>query len=114
MRKFVSLVKKEWHEYKLWAFLMLFAGVFFIGILPTFADRLPNSRLAQDDVRLAVLFTAVGGLCFTASIQFIVSLRKDIRIKEIWLHNSSNILTLIGAKVCFAICWGTVMSLFMV
>ena len=38
MRKFVSLVKKEWHEYKLWAFLMLFAGVFFIGILPTFAD----------------------------------------------------------------------------
>ena len=111
MGKFVSLVKKEWHEYKLWAFLMLFTGVFFIGILPTFADRLPNWRLAQDDVRLAILFVAVGGLYFTASIQFIISLRKDIRIKEIWLHNSKNILTLIGAKFCFTICWGTVISI---
>ncbi len=111
MRKFVSLVKKEWHEYKLWAFLMLFAGVFFIGILPTFADRLPNWRLAQDDVRLAVLFMGMGGLCFIANIQFIVSLRKDIKIKEIWLHNSRNILTLIGAKSCFSICWGTVISI---
>lgn len=110
MRKFASLVKKEWHEYKLWAFLMLFVGVFFIGILPTFADRLPNWRLAQDDVRLAILFVAVGGLYFTASIQFIISLRKDIRIKEIWLHNSSHILTLIGAKICFSVCWGTTIS----
>ena len=110
MRKFVSLVKKEWHEYKLWAFLMLFVGVFFIGILPTFANRLPNWRLAQDDLRLAILFVAVGGLYFTASIQFIISLRKDIRMKEIWLHNSRGILTLIGAKSCFTICWGTVIS----
>ncbi|MGM9944581.1 MAG: hypothetical protein ACI33M_06540 [Lysinibacillus sp.] len=111
MRRFVSLVKKEWHEYKLWAFLMLFAGVFFIGILPTFAYRLPNWRLAPDDVRLAILFMAFGGLCFIANIQFVVSLRKDIKIKEIWLHNSSNILTLIGAKVCFSVCWGTVISI---
>jgi len=110
MRKFVSLVKKEWHEYKLWAFLMLFAGVFFIGILPTFANRLPNSQLAPDEVRLAVLFIGLGGLGFIANIQFIVSLRKDIKIKEIWLHNSRGILTLIGAKACFAICWGTGMS----
>ena len=110
MRKFVSLVKKEWHEYKLWAFFMLFAGVFFIGLLPTFADRLLNSRLAPDDARLAVLFMGLGGLSFTANIQFIVGLHKDIKIKEIWLHNSSHILTLIGAKVCFTICWGTVMG----
>ena len=48
----------------------------------------------------------MGGLCFIANIQFIVSLHKDIKIKEIWLHNSSNILTLIGAKVCFSVCWG--------
>ena len=111
MGKFVSLVKKEWHEYKLWAFLMVFVGLFFIGILPMFADRLPNWRLAQDDVRLAILFVAVGGLYFTASIQFIISLRKDIRMKEIWLHNSRGILTLIGAKSCFTICWGTVISI---
>ena len=111
MGKFISLVKKEWHEYRLWALLMLFVGVFFIGILPMFADRLPNWRLAQDDVRLAILFVAVGGLCFTASIQFIISLRKDIRVKEIWLHNSKSILTLIGSKFCFTICWGTVISI---
>jgi len=110
MKKFVSLVKKEWHGYKLWAFLMLFAGVFFIGILPTFADRLPYSLLSTDELRLGFLFLGVVGLGFTATIQFIVSLRRDIKSKEIWLHNSSNILTLIGAKICFSICWGTVIS----
>lgn len=110
MRKFVSLVKKEWHDYKIWAFLMVFVGIFFIGIIPPFANRVPGMNLSTDELRLVFLFLVVGGLGFTATIQFIVSLRRDIKNKEIWLHNSSNILTLIGAKFCFSICWATGMS----
>ncbi|WP_431027931.1 hypothetical protein [Lysinibacillus sp. LZ02] len=110
MKKFVSLVKKEWHDYKLWLILLIFAGAFFIGVLPTFADRLPNLVLSPSDVRLTAIFMGGTVLYFVATIQFILSIRRDIKMKEIWLHSTRRITTLIGAKFCFSVIWVTALS----
>lgn len=109
MRKFLSLLKREWHLYKIWPFIALLVGVVFIGILPIFEYRFNNS-FSEEDLRFQVMIIGVFFLGAVMPFQFIFSIRRDIRTKELWLHNSSSILVLIGVKLVYTLIWVMLMS----
>lgn len=109
MRKFLSLLKREWHLYKIWPFISLLVGVVFIGILPIFEYRFNNS-FSEEDLRFQIMIILFFFLGAVMPFQFIFSIRRDLRTKELWLHNSSSILVLIGVKLVYTLIWVMMMS----
>jgi hypothetical protein len=109
MRKFWSLLKREWHLYKIWPFISLLVGVGFIGILPIFEYRF-NTSFTEEELRFQIMIIVFFFLGAVMPFQFLFSIRRDIRTKELWLHNSSSILVLIGVKLVYTLLWVTMMS----
>lgn len=103
MKSLVSLVKKEWYTYRLWWISFILFGVIFILILPILLEHFLNN-VDSEEMRITTLFTSVSLLIFIPIIQLVTSIHRDIKIKDIWLHNPSSIFTLIGAKWLFVLC----------
>lgn len=111
MHKFWSLVKKEWHMYKAWPIIFLIAGGVFIGVLPMFENRFPTS-MTEEELRLQFMIVAMLFIGAAIPSQFLLSIRRDIKVKELWLHNASAMTTLIGAKLTYTVLWIVSMSIF--
>ena len=111
MRRFISLVKKEWHMHKAWPILYLTVGIIFIGLLPMFEHRFNNS-MTEEEVRGGFMIFGLLLTGFAIPVQFLLSIRRDIKSKELWLHNSGAITMLIGAKVAYTMAWVMTVSLF--
>ncbi|WP_413363577.1 hypothetical protein [Lysinibacillus sp. 3P01SB] len=112
MRKFWSLVKKEWHMYKAWPIIFFIVGAVSIGLLPMFEGRFIHVNIAKEEFRIGLLFL---GLLLIGSVmpwQFLFSIRRGSKEKELWLHNSSPITVLIGAKLFYTVAWTTLISAF--
>jgi len=99
MKSFVGLLKKEWVLYRSWFLMGIFAGIMLSWIVPyvlhQFVDLFAQENQLAFAFTLLVLF--VGG--FYSVLQFLGSMRLDIKAKESWLHSTSSITKLIGAKI---------------
>ncbi len=99
MKSFVGLLKKEWVLYRSWFLMGIFSGIMLSWIVPyvlhQFVDLFAQENQLAFAFTLLVLF--VGG--FYSVLQFLASMRLDIKAKESWLHSTSSITKLIGAKI---------------
>jgi len=99
MKSFVGLLKKEWVLYRSWFLMGIFAGIMLSWIVPyvlhQFVDLFAQENQLAFVFTLLVLF--IGG--FYSVLQFLASMRLDIKAKESWLHSTSSITKLIGAKM---------------
>ncbi|MGM9949424.1 MAG: hypothetical protein ACI33P_04830 [Lysinibacillus sp.] len=112
MRKFWSLVKKEWHMYKAWPIIFLIVGTVSIGLLPMFEGRFINVNIQKEELRIGLLFLGLLLIGGVIPWQFLFSIRRGVKQKALWLHNSSPITVLIGAKLFYTVVWTTLASAF--
>lgn len=83
-----------------------------MGLLPMFEGRFIHINIAKEEFRIGLLFL---GLLLIGSVmpwQFLFSIRRGSKEKELWLHNSSPITALIGAKLFYTVAWTTLISAF--
>ncbi len=99
MKSFAGLLKKEWVLYRSWFLVGIFGGIMLSWIVPyvlhQFVDIFAQEHQLAFVFTLLVLFA--GG--FYSVLQFLASMRLDIKAKESWLHSTSSITKLIGAKM---------------
>ncbi|CAM5214317.1 hypothetical protein UACE39S_05497 [Ureibacillus acetophenoni] len=103
MNKFFGLVIQEHRYYTMSNVVMAgLVGIFiFLGPL-AIIQIFPNTG-HYDVNNIRMIFTMIAGsLVWIFSIaMFSSSLNRDIKTKELWLHNSQSIYSLIGAKVIY-------------
>ncbi|MCT1539011.1 MULTISPECIES: hypothetical protein [Lysinibacillus] len=99
MKSFIGLLKKEWVLYRSWFLVGIFMGLMLSWIVPYILHQYVD--LFAHEHQLAFAFTMLvlflGG--FYSILQFLASMRLDIKAKESWLHSTSSITKLIGAKL---------------
>lgn len=103
MRKFWSLMKFEYHRFKQLHLLSLLLIVLLLSIGSNyFADHVFNN-ISSEQLRGLLVVAALFAIIFLGVYQFVSSIQKDVRQKEIWLHNPQSIYILIGAKFTYQI-----------
>ncbi|MEG0258879.1 MAG: hypothetical protein RR595_09165 [Lysinibacillus sp.] len=112
MNKFIGLIKKEWALYKTWLFIAIIAGLTIIILIPFALEKFVKGPFEVTNVQpgLAYIVLILGGLY--SIMQFLASLRYDIHSKEIWLHSTSSIAQLIGAKIIFILIGYSIFNIF--
>ncbi|MCL1694491.1 hypothetical protein [Lysinibacillus sp. BPa_S21] len=103
MKQFAGLLKKEWVLYRVWLFGGIFIGVMLSVVVPYLIRRLNDEFTMENQMTFAfsILVLVLGG--FFSILQFLASMRHDLKNKEIWLHSTSSIAQLVGAKIVFSI-----------
>gem|GEM_PF-487728 len=99
MKNFRGLLKKEWVLYRSWLLLGIFGGLMCSWLVPYVLHHFMHILVPES--QLSLVFTTLvlfaGGLY--SVLQFLASLRLDMKAKESWLHSTCSITTLIGAKM---------------
>ncbi|MGA3678093.1 hypothetical protein [Lysinibacillus agricola] len=104
MKKFAGLFKKEWVLFRTWLFVAIFAGIMLSLVLPYLIKRFVDGMTIPENqisFALTMIVLVLGG--FYSVLQFIASMRHDLKVKEIWLHSTSSIIQLVGVKVIFSL-----------
>ncbi|WP_246494300.1 hypothetical protein [Lysinibacillus agricola] len=103
LKKFAGLFKKEWVLYRTWLFVGVFIGIMLSMVVPYLIRRFSGGFAweSQSSFALSILVLVLGG--FFSILQFLASMRHDIKNKEIWLHSTSSIAQLVGVKIVFSI-----------
>ncbi len=112
MKKFISLLKMEHHDFKAWYVIYLLLSIISIYILPSVMKQFTSLMMSVIEIRITFIIISLAILVLLGIIQFISSMRMSLKSKELWLHNSSSIITLLGAKLLyplFALTGSTVM-----
>lgn len=103
MSAFVYLLRKEWIQYRSWLFVTVVAGLFILIGIPYLFTEVMGSIVDKSIIALVLMiFVLVTGGWITL-MQFISSLRADVRRKEMWLHSTNSIYILVGAKILFTL-----------
>lgn len=122
MKKFFGLLVQEYRHYALLNYgLAALIGIFvFIGPI-VIVQVFPNSPYYNvPDVRLSLIMVSVFAILILSVGMFSSSLNREMKTKELWLHNSQSIYTLIGAKLIYhgltmiALCFIPYIGLFFV
>lgn len=122
MKKFFGLLVQEYRHYALLNYgLAALIGIFvFIGPI-VIVQVFPNTPYYNvPDVRLSLIMVSVVSIVLLSIGMFSSSLNRDMKTKELWLHNSQSIYTLIGAKLIYhglamiALCFIPYIGLFFV
>jgi len=103
LKKFAGLLKKEWVLYRAWLFVGIFIGIMLSMVVPYLIRRLSVEFTMENQLSFAfsILVLVVGG--FYSVLQFLASMRHDLKNKEIWLHSTSSITQLVGVKIVFSL-----------
>lgn len=102
MKKIVGLAKKEWATHKLFIVAAYVMGFAIFYVLPLAIEAMGDLELPQDfNMGLMIATLIIGALAIAT--QFLVSIRDDVRKKELWLHSTSSIYQLVGVKVVFIV-----------
>ncbi len=103
MKKFFGLLVHEHRHYALFNYVMagLVGIVVFLGPV-LIVQFFPNVNYYDiPEIRLTMSMLAASLVWILSIAVFIGSLNRDIKTKELWLHNSQSIYALIGAKVVY-------------
>ena len=102
MKKIVGLIKKEWATHKIFIMAAYVLGIAILYVLPLTLEKMGDLELTQNsNMGLVIATLIVGALAITT--QLLVSIRDDVRKKELWLHSTSSIYQLVGVKVVFIV-----------
>ncbi|MFC9542392.1 hypothetical protein ACFTQ7_21325 [Lysinibacillus sp. NPDC056959] len=103
LKKFAGLLKKEWVLYRTWLFVGVFIGIMLSMVVPYLIRRLSDGFTMENQLSFAfsILVLILGG--FFSILQFLASMRHDLKSKEIWLHSTSSIAQLVGVKIVFSL-----------
>ncbi|MEY9977902.1 hypothetical protein [Lysinibacillus sp. RC79] len=103
LKKFAVLLKKEWVLYRTWLFVGVFIGIMLSMVVPYLIRRFSGEFALENQASFAfsILVLVLGG--FFSILQFLASMRHDLKNKEIWLHSTSSIAQLVGVKIVFSI-----------
>lgn len=103
MKNFAGLLKKEWVLYRVWVFSGIFIGIMLSMVVPYLIRRLSDEFTMDNQLPFffSILVLLLGG--FFSVLQYLVSIRNDLRTKEIWLHSTSSIAQLVGVKIVFSL-----------
>ncbi|MGE7674307.1 hypothetical protein ACQKMV_12095 [Lysinibacillus sp. NPDC094403] len=103
MKKFAGLMKKEWVLYQAWLFSGIFIGIMLTMVVPYLIRHFSDQFVMDNQMPFffSILVLMLGG--FFSILQFLVSIRNDLRTKEIWLHSTSSIAQLVGVKIVFSL-----------
>ncbi|MFT9815994.1 hypothetical protein [Lysinibacillus sp. NPDC056185] len=103
MKNFVGLLKKEWVLYRAWLFGGIFIGIMLSMVVPYLIRRFSDEFTMENQLPFffSILVLMLGG--FFSVLQYLVSIRNDLRTKEIWLHSTSSIAQLVGVKIVFSL-----------
>ncbi|MGE7696466.1 hypothetical protein ACQKNC_20610 [Lysinibacillus sp. NPDC094177] len=103
MKKFAVLMKKEWVLYQAWLFSGIFIGIMLSMVVPYLIRRFSDEFTMDNQMPFffSILVLMLGG--FFSVLQFLVSIRNDLKTKEIWLHSTSSIAQLVGVKIVFSL-----------
>jgi len=99
LKSFAGLLKKEWVLYRSWFLVGIFIGLMLSWIVPYVLHQYVDLFAHENQLAFAftMLVLVLGG--FYSVLQFLATLRLDIKAKESWLHSTSSITKLIGAKL---------------
>ncbi|KGR91577.1 hypothetical protein CD30_04515 [Ureibacillus massiliensis 4400831 = CIP 108448 = CCUG 49529] len=103
MRKFVGLIGQEHRHYGLFNYVMagLVGLVVFLGPV-VIAQVFPNENYYDvNNIRFGMTIIAAVFIGILSIAMFTSSLNRDIKTKELWLHNNQTIYALIGAKIVY-------------
>lgn len=103
MNAFVSLLRKEWVQYRSWLLAIVVAGLFILIGIPYLFTELLGIVVNMSNVSFILMFFVLVTGGWITIMQFISSLRADIRRKEIWLHSTKSIYILVGAKMIYTL-----------
>ncbi len=109
MKSFVGLLKKEWVLYRARLLVGVFIGIVLSLVVPYFLRHFADGFEQDSQLSYTVLVLIIGG--FYSVLQFLSSIRADLKVKEIWLHSTSAMTTLIGAKMVSSIIGYTLFNL---
>ncbi|MFJ6208495.1 hypothetical protein [Lysinibacillus sp. NPDC092081] len=103
LKKFAGLLKKEWVLYRAWLFVGIFIGIMLSMVAPYLIMRFSEEFTMEKQLPFlfSILVVMLGG--FFSVLQFLASIRHDLRTKEIWLHSTSSIAQLVGVKIVFSL-----------
>lgn len=103
MKKIAGLLNKEWVLYRVWLFSGIFIGIMLSMVIPYLIRRYSDEFTMENQLPFffSILVLMLGG--FFSVLQYLVSIRNDLRTKEIWLHSTSSIAQLIGVKIVFSL-----------
>lgn len=105
MSSFISLVHKEWIQFRVFiATTLLVCFAINIGI-PISVQAITEKTIEFQEIVFMLTIFGTIFLFVAACYQLIRSLTLDVRQKELWLHNPASIYTLIGSKLCFTFGW---------
>lgn len=110
MKRFLGLLQKEWYLYRVWIFISITLGLALIFGLPLLGEHYFKSPFTSEELRFGLMNVILFVGSINAIAQFFVSLRADIKVKEIWLHSSSSIYQLVGVKLLFTLCWSVIFN----
>jgi len=103
LKNFAGLLKKEWLLYRAWLFSGIFIGIMLSIIVPYLIRRFSGEFTMENQLPFffSILVLMLG--VFFSVLQYLISIRNDLRIKEIWLHSTSSIAQLVGVKIVFSL-----------
>lgn len=101
MKKFVGLLKQEYRYYSLTYFITLVLTAVFVILGPELLVQFFRNQITSHvtQIRFTLTIIAASLVWIFSLVMFASSLQRDMKIKDLWLHNSQSIYALIGAKI---------------
>lgn len=102
MKEWNGLLKKEWVTMRGQLFAIITASIMFIIVIP-FSSNLFN--LSLDSLGLSIIMGLIWMVVsmFIPAIMLLISLSKEMRRPDIWLHSEASIFKLFSVKAVYAI-----------
>ena len=95
-----GLFKYEYAHYGMLNIITLGLAIFAVSLVPVMFEQYDDKYISTN-IRLVMVPTTVGFVFLTSLVLLVGNINKDIKMKELWLHNSQSIYRLIGVKVIF-------------
>lgn len=100
MKAFIGLLKKERMNSFNGSIVILAIALIFIWLLPAmFKNYQPNFN--EGESRVAAVLIAILIVSIFSLVSFFGSIKRDLKVKELWLHNSQPMWKLVFAKYLY-------------
>ncbi|HWL23241.1 MAG TPA: hypothetical protein VNR38_05760 [Ureibacillus sp.] len=103
MKKFTGLLVQEHRHFGLSNYLIAGLTAIFVFLGPELIYKVFQDQMQSDvsGIRFMMTILAAALVGLNSIVMFSSSLNRDIKTKELWLHNSQSMYTLIGAKIVY-------------
>ncbi|CAM3190242.1 hypothetical protein FITA111629_08925 [Filibacter tadaridae] len=108
MNQWNGLVKREWIPMRGSLILGVLLSLVVLSLFPSLINRLMGGELENFEITLVLCFIWAGASVFAPLAAFIISLQRDMKRPDIWLHSTASIFKLMGSKAFLAMVIGVV------